>query len=176
MDQLGYQGGQGAFGKCPCCGNTLEPEADFCPSCGRAVAAHNQPNPEYGIPYGVSKGDFRRQYAPPEQKKSIAVVSIIGYVLCGINLLVALVNPFALIDVAVFLGLTLGVHLRKSKGCAIAMLVYGIVGCVLGLLSTGTPTGWIWIILSAVAMSAIHKIDCVYEQFTAANADQADQK
>lgn len=169
MDQYGYQGGQSAFGKCPCCGNAVEPEAAFCPHCGRPVAAYNQPDPWSGIPYGVSKGDFRRQYAPPEQQKSITVVSIIGYVLCGINVLVALLNPFALIDVAVFLGLTLGIHLGKSKGCAIAMLVYGIVGCVIGLLAAGTPSGWAWIVLGAVAMSSIGKMDAVYEQFRAAN-------
>lgn len=168
MEQYGYQGSQSAFGKCPCCGSTVEPGSAFCVSCGRPVAAGNQPNPNSGVPYGISKKDYRREYAPQEMNKNLKIVGIIGYVLTGINVLVAFLNPFAWLDVVILLALTLGIHLSKSKGCAIGMLVYGCVSCLLGLLSMGTPTGWAWIILGAVAISQINKIDRAYEQFTAA--------
>lgn len=179
-NQYGYGGGQPTANRCAYCGQEMEAGSAFCASCGRPVQAPvppaapymNQPAGGYpnaapSIPYGVSKGEFRREYAPAELKKGVRTVGIVGYVLAGINLLVAILNPFALIDVVILLGLTLGIHLGKSKGCAIAMLVYGIFSCVVGIVSTGTPTGWAWIILGAVAMSQIGKIDKVYEQVTA---------
>lgn len=130
-----------------------------------AVAQAEDPYQTKPIPAGVTvtKGEFRRNYSSDKFKKDIRIVAIIGYVLVGINALSALAFPGVWLDVAVLLGLTLGMHLRKSKGCAIAILAYTGVGCILSLISGNGLSGWLWIFLSIMAIVYIEKVDKQYK-------------
>lgn len=124
------------------------------------------PNPDMPkpIPYGqqVSLSDYRCHYASEGFKKSIRICAILCYVMCGINLLLALLEPVYLLDVAIQLGLTLGLHLKKSKGCAIAMIVYAAISMILGLINAGMLTGWLWLILGIAATNTINNVDKEY--------------
>lgn len=77
-----------------------------------------------------------------------------------------LVSPFGLIDSVVFLALTLGMHLGKSKGCAIGMLVYAIFTVIAGLVAYGTFGGWLWIIAGVNALIVFNNADKRYKELT----------
>ena len=126
-----------------------------------AMPNPNQPKP---IPEGqfVSLSDYRCHYASEGFKKSIRICAILCYVMCGINLLLALLEPVYLVDCAIQLGLTLGIHLKKSKGCAIALIVYAAISMILGLITTGMLTGWLWLILGISAVNTINNVDKEY--------------
>ena len=126
------------------------------------AANPNLPKP---IPEGqhVSLSDYRCHYASEGFKKSIRITAILCYVMCGLNLLLALMEPLYLLDVAIQLGLTLGLHLKKSKGCAIAMIVYAGISMILGLISTGMLTGWLWLILGITCTNTINNVDREYK-------------
>lgn len=128
------------------------------------------------VPQGCTIQEYRKNYASAPLQKSIKTWSIVGYVLCGINLLLAFtVNIFALLDVAILLSLTLGVHLSKSKGCAIGLLVYAIVGGILSLISSGSFTGVLWIAMGAGYLGTISKMDAEYKaEMAKANAPSYD--
>lgn len=116
------------------------------------------------IPAGCTLKDYRKNYASEPLKKSIKTWSIVAYILVGVNVLLALlVNPLALIDSALLLGLTLGIHLGKSKGCAIALLVYAIYNTVITLISSGSIGGWWWIVAAVSFLSTFKKIDEEYK-------------
>lgn len=124
------------------------------------------------IPQGVnvSKGEYRRRYAPVKFYKDIRLMCIICYVIMGSSAaLMILSNPFGLIDIALFLGLTLGLHLAKSKGCAIAMLAYGGISCLLNLVLSGTFSSWLWMIVGIWAIASINKVDKHYQEVTTQN-------
>ena len=87
----------------------------------------------------MDKKEYMKSHAPASFYKTIKVCAIISYVLIGINVLTVLVNPFAILDVAILLTLTLLVHIKKVKGCAIGLLVYGILSCIIGLIGSGVP-------------------------------------
>lgn len=122
------------------------------------------------IPMGqyVSKGEYRRKYTPKSFRKQIMIVSILCYVFAAINLVLAFVDPWGLVDVAIQLGLALGIHIAKSKGCAIAMIVYGAINVVLVLLS-GSFGGWLWLAIGIGATVAINKVDKRYKEAIAGN-------
>ena len=158
---------------CSGCGAQVPAGTPFCRNCGRPVGATGSgnnggfggPNGTTPIPVGqlVSKSDFRKNYAPAKFYKELKIISIIAYVLVGINVLLAFVNPYILIDVALILGLTLGMHLGKSKGCAIGLLVYSCINTLLTL-AGGQLGGWWWILMSAYAIKIFADVDKQYKQ------------
>ncbi len=118
------------------------------------------------IPAGCTLQMYRKQYAAPEHYKSLRTYAIIGYVLCGLNLLlVFLGNIFGIVDVIVWMALLLGVHLGRSKGCAIALMVYSVVSMILGLILSGSLGGWLWLILGYGFTSTFKKIDKDYQDY-----------
>lgn len=129
------------------------------------------PNPEV-IPASCTKKEYRKNYASPQLKKNIKTWSIFAYVLVGINVLLAVfVEWTILLDAAVLLGLTLGVHIGKSKGCAIALLVYSIVSCLIATIWNGTVSGWWWIVLAISYLTTFKKIDEEYTNWSKSQTD-----
>ena len=88
---------------------------------------------------------------PEDIKKKIKAGWIAGAVSAGITLVMVIlsvfgfsvmgINAWALIDVAVIAGLAYGVF-RKSRTCAIILMVLFAVEKVLMWQAAGTPTGW----------------------------------
>lgn len=179
---------------CTQCGAAIPQGSVYCPNCGHAAnpapsyqntyanAAPVYPNaaPAYGgynpnpgyqqnmPPVGeyVSKSEYMKKYLSEPLKKNIKTISIICYVLCGILAVLGFLAPIYFLDVAICMGLTLGMHLGKSKGCAIGILIYGIISCVLGLIASGTFGGWGWIAAGIGAISAFKKADQEYAAYS----------
>ena len=88
---------------------------------------------------------------------------------CGFLLLLfaLLASPAALVDVAILLGLGLGMHLGKSKGCAICMLIYSIYSVVVNLITTGTFSGWLLLVLGIMAVQVFDKAEKRFKRLTA---------
>ena len=90
------------------------------------------------------------------------------YVCVGISAIASfaiLKNPLMLIDVAIYLGLTLGMHLGNSKVCAILLLIFSIIECVFSVIEFGAPSGW-WLIIAGVsAVSTFNKLGKEYNKF-----------
>lgn len=129
--------------------------------------------PTIGIPTdidrkSVSKKEFINKYASPVFKKNINSISIACYALSAISVAVNLAmgsDFYFLIDTVVVLAVVLGMHLGKSKICAILLLVISIAECILSSISLGRPAGWWWIIISIYAVSSFKKIDKEYKEF-----------
>ena len=116
------------------------------------------------IPAGCTLKEYRKNYASAPMKKNIKSLSIVAYVLVGLNVVIAFVgSPLVLLDCALLLGLTLGVHLGKNKGCAVALLVYTIINAIVSLITAGTVGGWWWIFLAISYLNTFKKIDAEYK-------------
>ena len=164
--------------RCARCGNVVNPGEKFCGVCGNSVS-HQQaggyipPVPTQNpvdtgrpLPPGVvvSKREYFKNYAPASLRKELRNMAIVGYVLAGILAIVGIfLNWISLIDMVILLGLTLGMHLGRSKGCAIAILVYAIANCILGIILTGTLGGWGIVALGIGALNVFKKADKLYE-------------
>ena len=111
----------------------------------------------------VSKKEYLQKHASESFYKTIKTCAIVSYVLIGINVLMLIFNPLGIFDIAIMLGLTLGVHLKKVKGCAIALLCYGIFNGVVGLLAMGSPAGVAWIVVAIIYIVQFSKAEKEYK-------------
>ncbi len=175
---------------CASCGLQIPEETMFCPRCGQkhvgsvSQSAYNMGYqnlqndvlPEentYVVPNGVqlpppsqfvSKKDFIKYYAQPSLKKNITSIAILCYICAGITFLFAcLFNPLGIIDAFILAGLALGMHLVKSKGFAIAILILSIVECIFALASGSFPF-W-WLVAGVSAVMTFSKLDKQYKEF-----------
>ena len=163
---------------CPKCGKELENDAAFCGYCGAQMkdpavsGTYTQPayaNATPAIDRGtVSKKEFIEKYASPALRKSINSMAITCYILAAVSAVFGIAwthNFYALIDVVILLALTLGMHLGKSKICAIILLIVSIIECVLTTINMGMLSGWWWIIASASAVASFVRLDKEYNSF-----------
>ena len=74
-----------------------------------------------------------------------------------------LFNPFGIIDALILAAFALGMHLAKSKICAILILILSIVEVLLSLASGSFPF-W-WLIAGVSAVITFNKIDKQYKAF-----------
>lgn len=110
--------------------------------------------------------------APDSIRNGIRNAAITCYVCAGITAVVSLfMNPYGLIDAVILLALALGTHLGKSRVCAILLLIFSIIECVVGTILSGTFSGWIWIIASAYAVHAFEQARKGYQQYFSGNGN-----
>lgn len=124
---------------------------------------NENPNP---APKTMTKQEYRRSHAAPERQKAIRGFAIVGYVLCGFNIVIGMLGGamlIALVEMGALLAVLLGAHLRKSKACAIAILVYSIANTVILLLNTGSFGGWLWIVVGVGLVDTFRRIDKDYK-------------
>jgi serine/threonine-protein kinase len=95
---------------------------------------------------------------PDQVRKEIRGAWIAGLISGGITLAVTLFSMFGstiggigaenLVDVAMILGFTYGIY-KKSRACAIAMLVYFVASKIYLMLQMGKPSGlWLGLVFS----------------------------
>ena len=122
--------------------------------------------PRQILPPDITKKEYLKNYAGAEFLRQLKGAAIMGYVCAGINGALGLLNPLALVDALILLSLTLGMHLGKSKGCAIAILVFSIISMILGLLSTGQIGGWLVLLCGIYGLVIFNKADKKYKELT----------
>jgi hypothetical protein len=153
---------------CSDCGGELREGASFCPHCGTPVELtvdFAQLSPIHnGVPsdWNISKREYLRKYADKDFYRAINGIAICGYLMCGFMGLSALNDPWILPDVAVLLLLLLGMHIGKSKWCAIAIAVDSAISTFGGLLLTGELKGWLWLVVGIVGAVEIYKAEKKY--------------
>ena len=120
-------------------------------------------------PRALTKSEFLGLPENAQLKKTIKSSAVILYVCAAITGLAGFLvldsGALILLDVAIMAGLGLGIHLKQSKGCAIALLIYSVVSCVLTIISTGKVSGWLIIIAGIYAVSATFKLDKQWKQY-----------
>lgn len=126
------------------------------------------------IPYDldrktVSKKEYINKYATAALRKNINSTAYLLYGLSVFSLILNFVmagfNWIILAEIGVLAALIVGMHIGKSKICAILLLIASIAETVLALVLSGQPAGWWWIIASIYAISCFNKLDKEYNSF-----------
>lgn len=152
---------------CPACGEKIE-SGSFCGKCGRPTTIQDiKPASERPFPEGTTLKEYYKLYAGETFYKHLKIIAICAYVLCGILGLTVMLNVIALVDLAIYLGLTLGMHLGKSRGCAIGILAYGGLGFVATLFLMGRIAGWGWLAVGIWAVILFNNGKKRYEELAA---------
>lgn len=173
---------------CNGCGNQLPEGTQFCSVCGQKGPVANvvntatqcpssnqqtAPQTNYYAPtetslppagYPVSRKEFINKYAQPSLRKNITSIAILCYVCAGLTFIVScLLNPMGIIDALILAGFALGMHLAKSKMCAMLILIFSIIEVLLSLVSGSFPF-W-WLVAGVSAVTTFNKIENQYKDF-----------
>lgn len=111
----------------------------------------------------VSKQEYLRKYAGEEFDGNLKMLGILGYVMLIPIVVSAFSNPVVLLDGAILLALTFGMHLGRNKLCAIGIALYSLISCVLSM-GGGMLTLWGWVILGVFAFLQFQKAEKQYEK------------
>lgn len=170
---------------CPSCGAACNDSEKFCSNCGSSlpdagtVSTQVEPAapvyPDYGQTYAqpvaAPKAATKKEFMKlPENKKlrsELNAAAIITFVCAGITLLSGFVtgNWSILIDVAIMVGLGLGIMLSYSRVCAVLLLVYGLLNVVVGLVQNGVPSGYLIVIAGVLAVIYAFKAEKLWKQY-----------
>ena len=167
---------------CTGCGKEIPAGTAFCTNCGQAVLnqsatqappVQQQVYQQYNAqtagqpPQGqfIRKKDYINNYIP-SFKRDVKNVAIACYICAGLNAIISLIiNPLGILDSLILLGITLGMHLGKSKVCAIILLVFACLEALFGIITTGTPTSVLWVITGIWAVITFNKADKEYKKY-----------
>lgn len=165
---------------CKSCGRANEQGAKFCKSCGAPLeggvdvqqnnkVGYQQKNMGYqqydmsgNMNFGttrMTKEEFNQCANIKTIIKNITIAAIITYVIGAISLITNVIlggNIFGLLDVIIVIGLGVGVHVAKSRACAVVLLVYSVFNMIYMLLLAGMPGGWLILVCGIYATIYIH--------------------
>lgn len=115
----------------------------------------------------VTKKEYIKNYADEKMIKDIKKSAIVGYVCSGITAVlgIAMFNIGIIVEVLIMIGLLLGMHLGRKKWCAMTYLIIAIIDCIVSMVFTGSPSGWLVIVAGIWAVSTFNKIDKAYRIF-----------
>ena len=122
----------------------------------------------------ISKREFYAKYAHKQDKMYIRSAAILAYVCAAITLAVGLLleNYFILIDVAIIVGMALGVQIAKSRVCAVILLIYSCVSMIITLVITGKVTGWWLICVGICAVLGTFHVHKDYQRYLLSNQSE----
>ena len=113
----------------------------------------------------ISKKQYRKICTDEKYLKGLKSNAIALYLLTALNVVIAIAsNPWGLIDAGIYLVLTLGMHLGKSKACAIGVLLYAIFCVCVTMANTGNFGGWLWLVVAISAIRNFSIADKEYKQ------------
>ena len=113
-----------------------------------------------------NRKDFIDNYADPSLRKEIKNYAILCYVCAGLSMVVAIAfNFLGIIDALILLGLSLGMHLGRSKVCAVLILVMGAVSMIVNLIVSGQIAGWLVLLAGIFAVKVFNKADKQYKAY-----------
>lgn len=130
---------------------------------------YNLPRPAPGE--RVSFKDYVNKYAAPNVRNEIKTLAIVCYILAGMNFIYSSVwvfNIYGLIAAALFVVFGVGIHVVRSRICAILLLLLGCADFVLSIMYGVSPATF-WIILGIAAVVLFSKFTKSYKQFLREN-------
>ena len=155
---------------CVECGSSVDTDATFCPYCGAKL--HSTGNGNMSFENSPSDGMQKTRITKKAfiesnviYKRDIKNIALVCYICAGLTAIasVAFVGLAGLIDAFLLLAFALGMHLRKKKIYAILLLVLGCGEVLMGLATTGSPSGLLWVLAGAWAVHIFRKIDKDYD-------------
>lgn len=147
-----------------------------------STTSQNDVFAEYDTPYvstststitrDISFKEFYQKHCSDPVKKNIKGAAILLYFCSAITLLVSFAATAlgvdimaAALDAFLLLGLALGIHIGKSRACAVIVLVYSILNCLYALISTGKMSGYLIIIAGIYATIYTFKARKEYKDY-----------
>ena len=111
------------------------------------------------IPDGITEREYIKKYAGSDFYKKLRLTGVFGYIMNVVLFVLSVWLPSTPIERHILLGLTLGIHLGKSRVCAYILLGFGILETIMMVLVQpyGCMTGLVMIIVGVTAVKLFSK-------------------
>ena len=146
------------------CGSDQQDGAKFCGVCGAAFPAEPGGYAPSAAPAAAAetKKEFMNLPENAALKKQLVTSAVFCYVCAAINLAIVLLTDsgyYPLIDVVLLVGLGLGIHLARSRVCAVILCAYGVINAVLGIAQDGKISGYLILLAGVYAVISTFRLD-----------------
>lgn len=120
----------------------------------------------------MSFREFYKDYCTSNVKKNINCAVALLY-LCSVTTMVISIVATKLglgvmasiLDAILILVLGLGIHIWKSRACAVIVLAYSIFNCLYALITTGRPAGYLIVIAGVLSTVFTFKARQEYKEY-----------
>ena len=121
---------------------------------------------EKKMPNNCTLAEYRKKYAPAHLRKNVQTLALVGYVLAVAAIAFGVWNGnwIQIAVTVVLLALNVGLHLNKSKACAIGILVFACLQLLAAFYIGNSPTSWGWIALGVCCVNPIKEMDKAFEK------------
>lgn len=124
------------------------------------------------VKHDISFKEFYQSHCSQNIKKNINASAIMLYVCSCVTLILSFVATAlgvdimaAALDAFILLGLALGIHIGKSRVCAIIVLIYSILNCMYSIVATGKVSGYLIILAGIYATIYTFKARKEYNEY-----------
>ena len=120
------------------------------------------------IPVGITEREYIKKYAGDDFYKKLRRIGITGYIMYVILFVLSAWLPLNSLERLIFLGLTLGIHLGKSRVCAYILLCVGILFTVMIVIVQpyGCADGLAMVIIGVAAVRLFSKVHLNYLKYS----------
>ena len=126
---------------------------------------YQAPNPY--APQNLSYTDFYNRYASKKTRNYVTAMAVIFFFSAFVNLILLLVtgNALCILDVLVFAVMGAALLGSKQSIFAVVPTIYSAFGTVLGLVTSGTPSGIAALIVGVACIGQLNKLQKAYNQY-----------
>lgn len=165
---------------CPYCGSEVRENEKFCQHCGAQLAdtvqnvpAPAQQEPAFYVTPGATPGaqyDDLKSFidspdCPEKVRKSIKTCWILLLVCAAITLVAEIVAGILPIDAILLVVFAIWLRRKYSMAPAALALALGLVSIIVGLVQSGTPSGYLVAIAGANAVSNILRAKKMFTEY-----------
>ena len=151
------------------CGTELDSQAVVCPFCGQAVPEESRMQGQQAGKK-LTKKEFLDLPEMKNCKSNITSCGIALYILGVLNIVVQIVMKMLPLDGIFMILFGLGVHLGKSRVCALLCAAFGAVNMIYIRVTTGRNGGWL------ILMAGIYAVTYTFRFHSAWNKYKKDGK
>lgn len=114
----------------------------------------------------LTKKEYFKTSVSDEFTKSIRSTASACYVLIMINVALRLFGlaQGGVSDSILMTVLVLGIQIKRSKGCAIILLIYGVTNLIFMVITYGKPGGWMWLVAALFFLKAFADEEKLYKK------------
>ena len=126
---------------------------------------YQAPNPY--APQNLSYTDFYNRYASKKTRNYVTAMAVIFFFSAFVNLILLLItgNALGILDALIYAVMGAALLGSKQSIFAVVPTIYSAIGTVLGLVTSGTPSGIAALIVGVACIGQLNKVQKAYNQY-----------
>lgn len=149
---------------CKSCGRANEQGAKFCKSCGAPLEGEADVQQNNKVGYQQKNMGYQQYDMSGNMNFGTTRMTKEEFNQCA-NIKTIIKNITIAAIITYVIGLGVGVHVAKSRACAVVLLVYSVFNMIYMLLLAGMPGGWLILVCGIYATIYTFKYQSAWQRY-----------